>query len=530
MNAEKSQFGLPVAIRNLFLYGLASWMLTGCADMHRARESDTARVDEYRSDCNRNRINDRVETSATGFGFVENRGPFPAHEHPVQVLAVDLDRNGQRELVTLNGTNTDAEDGSLTVIRDSAIAANTLTSERLSMSDSPWVRGLVAADIDKDNDTDLIVLHETRSYSGVIHYTTPSLRVYNNDGSGRLTVSAPHSVGNRYDDAYAFAGVDLDGDRDIDFVMTRNDSGATGATQYRVSVLSNASDAGHPGELSDPEDIATFEGFPGAVGDGIPPGLSGIAAADIDDDSDVELVVPYCNWRVWPATGCSAPAGVAVLTRRSLAGGWQAVRIDLGDVPRSLATADVNRDGRPDLVVTLRDAGHAVVLINDGRGEISPTNPDYFAAPVAYDMGSEPWAFQLADLNKDGDPDMLAANRGAGGISVRLNLGDGNFAPRTHYPAGDLPVSVAVGRLGSGQFNDVAVANSRSDNVSVLWNESAAALAPDCNRNRKPDSCDITDGTSTDRDRNGIPDECPSLRPLPDDLPGPWGKVPASSR
>ena len=33
----------------------------------------------------------------------------------------------------------------------------------------------------------------------------------------------------------------------------------------------------------------------------------------------------------------------------------------------------------------------------------------------------------------------------------------------------------------------------------------------DCNLNRRPDSCDIADGRSADRNTNGVPDECEDL-------------------
>ena len=491
---------------------------------------DPTHIDEYRvyheeargtlgPDCNANGTTDWLETSATRFGFLEERGPFPVDDRPVQVLSIDLDGNGQREIVTLNTTNTDAEDGSLSIVRDVSIAANDLTSERVSMLESPWVRAMAAGDMDEDGDTDIVVLHETRDYVGVSHYTAPALRVYLNDGDGNLTAPLPRAVGDRYDDPYALAAVDLDGDRDLDLVITRKDAGIVGSAEYRVSIFTNESDSGDTGVLSGPSNIATFDGFPGSSGDAIPPGLNGIAAANVDEEPDLELIVPYCQWGTWPEYHCNAPAGVAVLTRRPYGSAWDTIEIELGDVPRSVAAADLNRDGRPDLAVTRRDANDLVILINTGTGEISPSNPDYFSEPVAYDMGDEPWAFELTDLNNDGDPDIVATNRGSGGISVRMNLGDGRFSRRATYPAGDLPASVAAGRLGSGVFRDLAVANATGGDVTVLWNESVSARTPDCNRNRIPDSCDIADGTSADMDRNGIPDECPSLRPPPRDRP-----------
>src|SRR5699024_10104600 len=91
----------------------------------------------------------------------------------------------------------------------------------------------------------------------------------------------------------------------------------------------------------------------------------------------------------------------------------------------------IDNDGLPDLVVSSEDAsndratGKINVLVNNGDGG--------FQAPVAYDAGTYPRTVSLADVNGDGKLDIVTPNAGPGwGLdgsttSVLLGNGDGTF-------------------------------------------------------------------------------------------------------
>jgi hypothetical protein len=83
-----------------------------------------------------------------------------------------------------------------------------------------------------------------------------------------------------------------------------------------------------------------------------------------------------------------------------------------GQYPRSLAVADVNGDGRPDLIVAQRAVG---VLIGNGDGTFRP--------PITFDSGGVGGglgnsSIAVGDLNKDGKPDLVVVN---GNVGVLLN-------------------------------------------------------------------------------------------------------------
>ena len=95
-----------------------------------------------------------------------------------------------------------------------------------------------------------------------------------------------------------------------------------------------------------------------------------------------------------------------------------------GDLPVAVTAADLNADGRPDLAtadLTTNGAGGNTVLINAtaaGAGTPSFTGPTPFAARL------NPFSIAAADVDGDGRPDLVTANAGepaAGGVSVLRN-------------------------------------------------------------------------------------------------------------
>ena len=81
------------------------------------------------------------------------------------------------------------------------------------------------------------------------------------------------------------------------------------------------------------------------------------------------------------------------------------VTVNSGDVVRAAAVADVNGDGKGDVIVA---AGNSVyVYYGLGNGTLNPTN-----GPAIYTVGSAPVSLAVADVNKDGKLDVVTANSG----------------------------------------------------------------------------------------------------------------------
>jgi len=89
--------------------------------------------------------------------------------------------------------------------------------------------------------------------------------------------------------------------------------------------------------------------------------------------------------------------------------------------------------------------------------------------------GSAPFSVAVADVNGDGKPDLVVANQFSDSVSVLLGKGDGTFQNAQNFAAGSRPLSVAVADVNGDGKPDLVVANSGSDSVSVLLGNRNAA-------------------------------------------------------
>ena len=135
--------------------------------------------------------------------------------------------------------------------------------------------------------------------------------------------------------------------------------------------------------------------------------------------------------------------------------------------PYNLAVADVNGDGKPDLLLVnagSSTSGAVGVLLGNGNGT--------FQAVVAYPTGSSssPWAVAVADVNGDGKPDLLVANKGTNSVGVLLGKGDGTFRAVVAYPLGtdSTPLGIAVADVNGDGRPDLLTANNGTSTAGVL--------------------------------------------------------------
>ncbi|MGH7227419.1 MAG: FG-GAP repeat domain-containing protein, partial [Gemmataceae bacterium] len=119
----------------------------------------------------------------------------------------------------------------------------------------------------------------------------------------------------------------------------------------------------------------------------------------------------------------------------------------------AIAAADLNQDGQPDLVVTTGEPASLVVLLGKGDGT--------FGASVIYSnslldtYGSQ---LAIADFNGDGKLDLALTNSSANEIDVLSGNGDGTFvSPPQVYSGGEGAGAIGVLDANGDGRPDIAV-------------------------------------------------------------------------
>ena len=157
----------------------------------------------------------------------------------------------------------------------------------------------------------------------------------------------------------------------------------------------------------------------------------------------------------------------------------------------SIATGDLNGDGRPDLVVTTRSSSVTVYLA-DGNGGFNP-GPQFVA-------GVQPGNALLADLNGDGKLDLAVTDAASGTVNVLFGNGDGTFGKPVTNAAIQQPVGLALGNFAGKGRIDLAVISQTG--LVILLNDGLghfSAAAPVA-INRQPLSLAAADLTGAGHD------------------------------
>jgi hypothetical protein len=142
------------------------------------------------------------------------------------------------------------------------------------------------------------------------------------------------------------------------------------------------------------------------------------------------------------AAGCFAAPGAPEFDE-------QVIRV--GKAPYPIAIADVNHDGKLDIIVGNMDDGTVSVLLGDGRGQFAQAHGSPFPC------GANPNDIAVADMNGDGNPDLVIANTQTPYLTILLGNGKGGFKPSPHSPFATQsyphPHGVAVGNfMGDGKL------------------------------------------------------------------------------
>jgi hypothetical protein len=146
-----------------------------------------------------------------------------------------------------------------------------------------------------------------------------------------------------------------------------------------------------------------------------------LAAADVNGDGKIDLIF------AWEGSNT-----VMVATNNGQNFSSNAV-VRVGNGPSGVVAVDINGHGKPDLVTANYYDSTVTVLTNNGKG--------FFGSNATVHVGTNPVCIVTADVNGDGTPDLITASAGVysnyfGTLTILTNNGHGIFGSNATVNAG----------------------------------------------------------------------------------------------
>ncbi|HVI08504.1 MAG TPA: VCBS repeat-containing protein [Candidatus Binatia bacterium] len=199
-----------------------------------------------------------------------------------------------------------------------------------------------------------------------------------------------------------------------------------------------------------------------------------VAVADVNGDGKLDLVT------VNATLGNPNIFNFSVLLGNGNGTFQPAITTNLPFDGANLVIADMNGDHIPDLVITAQSdtsiEGSIIVMLGEGNGK--------FAHPMSFYAGGYAYYLAVGDVNGDGIPDVVCTNVtniGQPSIAVLLGNGNGTLQPPVFYmPPG--PDWIILADLNHDGHLDIAATDSFTINgfsqMDILLNNGDGTFAP----------------------------------------------------
>jgi hypothetical protein len=355
---------------------------------------------------------------ATDFDITANQGISPAHA-PEALAVGDFNRDGKLDLVTANNGN-----DNVSVFLGDGTGTFALTGESpFSAGTAP--NGVATGDFNGDGILDLAVAN-----SG----SDNNVSIFLGNGNGTFDPASTPTVPADTTPAAVTVG-DFNGDGKIDLAVANNGSD-------NVSVLLGNGDGS----------------FQSAINSSVGTHPIALASGDFNRDGVPDLAV------------VNSGGGVSILLGVGNGNFTQPIGspFGVGTTPSAVAIGDFDSDGIPDVAVANSGSSNVSVLLGNGDGT--------FAAAVNFTVGSSPSSVAAADWDGDGKLDLAVGNAGNDSVSILFGDGAGGFSSAlatafgSPFAVGSTPSAVVAGDFNRDGRPDLAAANADGDNISILLN------------------------------------------------------------
>ena len=392
-----------------------------------------------------------------------NSGGFYADS----VAIADVNGDGKPDLVVASSCENNAcEGGNGQVAVLLGNGDGTFQAAMIFDSGGYYADSIAVADVNGDGKPDLIVANECVSYSGCEQGLGGVVGVLLGNGDGTFQPAAAYGSGGY--NAYSVVVGDVNGDGKADLVVANNCADA----------FCDSSPGGSVGILLGNGD-GTFQTAVNYSSGGND--ATSVALSDVNGDGSLDIVVTN-----------SGSSSLGVLLGNGDGSFKTAITYASGGPGSdSVAVVDLNGDHRPDLIVGTTCVGSGTCT-NGAVGVLMGNGDGTFQTAVTYPSGGQTVnAIAVADVNGDGKPDLVVANcaginmcgSGDGAVQVLPGNGDGTFQIGSIYDTGGSDAtSVAVADLNGDDKPDLAVTNlvcngihCTGGSVGILINSSVSA-------------------------------------------------------
>jgi hypothetical protein len=153
------------------------------------------------------------------------------------------------------------------------------------------------------------------------------------------------------------------------------------------------------------------------------------------------------------------------------------VTYNTGVTPVFVASADVNLDGNLDLVVADSGAATTTNAVGNSISVFLGNGDGTFILPngtrMDFAAGTTPTSFVIADFNDDGIPDLGVTASGDNAFALMLGAGGGVFDAPIEVPVGTTPDSIATADFNGAGLPDVVMTNFGSNTASIILDSSS---------------------------------------------------------
>ncbi|MCZ2356904.1 MAG: FG-GAP-like repeat-containing protein [Bacteroidia bacterium] len=185
-----------------------------------------------------------------------------------------------------------------------------------------------------------------------------------------------------------------------------------------------------------------------------------VEAADINNDGKTDLI-----------TVTNADNNINIHLNDGTGNFGKPINIKTATNPRVVKFADINNDGKLDLIVG-SDGDNISIHLS------LAASPQIYQPKISIPSGKAIWGLGIADLNRDGKPDIVAASYFDAKICIHLNNGHNRFEPARMETSGEFNFDLVLGDFDADGDIDVVTASTRDGCLNIHLNDGKGNLSP----------------------------------------------------